>query len=420
MGVWTALRENGVDYQLVTGTSIGALNGALMAQEDYEPAEELWRTLTIDKVMENGINLERSIEGMWNQKAELLPFLKKYLEFRGADITPLKQLIGRVIDETRLRNSPIEFGLVTVGFPSLTAYELTRDDIPQGQFPNFLLASASCFPAFPMCKIEGKFYIDGGYYDNFPINLALKMGAEAIVGVDLSYPPAYPEYLDKSDITYISPSWDLGSFLFFDPAVMEQNTRLGYNDTQKAYGRCFGYRYTFQSENIASVYLDAGERLYNLITQLESRLSEPRKRTVLRNGKKPVTDCIAGKTNRFSPSPFHYLIRSMECCAEFLELDHLKRYRLSEFIGQLQWNIGKLPFRNCERHFSHLRSIRLPTELISSIDQISREERLACVYRKLLSPDLSEDDMEFFAAALPQELTALLGLACLQKKQFPI
>lgn len=36
LGVWKALREMGVDYQLVTGTSVGALNGTLMVQQDYE------------------------------------------------------------------------------------------------------------------------------------------------------------------------------------------------------------------------------------------------------------------------------------------------------------------------------------------------------------------------------------------------
>lgn len=34
IGVWKALREMGIDYQLVTGTSVGALNGVLMVQQE--------------------------------------------------------------------------------------------------------------------------------------------------------------------------------------------------------------------------------------------------------------------------------------------------------------------------------------------------------------------------------------------------
>ena len=36
IGVWKALREMGIDYQLVTGTSVGALNGVLMVQQEYD------------------------------------------------------------------------------------------------------------------------------------------------------------------------------------------------------------------------------------------------------------------------------------------------------------------------------------------------------------------------------------------------
>ena len=37
IGVWKALRELGIEYQLVTGTSVGALNGVLMVQGDFSP-----------------------------------------------------------------------------------------------------------------------------------------------------------------------------------------------------------------------------------------------------------------------------------------------------------------------------------------------------------------------------------------------
>lgn len=46
IGVWKALREMGIEYQLVTGTSVGALNGALMVQGDYEKALSVWENLS--------------------------------------------------------------------------------------------------------------------------------------------------------------------------------------------------------------------------------------------------------------------------------------------------------------------------------------------------------------------------------------
>ena len=36
LGVWKALREKETEFHIVTGTSIGAINGAMMCTGDYE------------------------------------------------------------------------------------------------------------------------------------------------------------------------------------------------------------------------------------------------------------------------------------------------------------------------------------------------------------------------------------------------
>ena len=43
VGVLKALLENGYRFDAVTGTSIGALNGAIPAQEGPDTLEEIWR-----------------------------------------------------------------------------------------------------------------------------------------------------------------------------------------------------------------------------------------------------------------------------------------------------------------------------------------------------------------------------------------
>ena len=44
-GAWKALREKGIDFHMVTGTSVGAINGTMAALDDYETAEKMWLTL---------------------------------------------------------------------------------------------------------------------------------------------------------------------------------------------------------------------------------------------------------------------------------------------------------------------------------------------------------------------------------------
>ena len=150
----------------MTGTSIGSINGALMATRDYRLASELWDTIEMEHVMADGVNLTTTIEGMYNQRDAIKPFLKKYVKNKGADISPFLDFIDRLIDEDRVRASDIDFGLVTVRFSTLTALELSKEEIPHGRLKDYIMASSSIFPIFPMHRIEGELYLDGCYYDN--------------------------------------------------------------------------------------------------------------------------------------------------------------------------------------------------------------------------------------------------------------
>ena len=61
LGVWRAIQELDINYQIVTGTSIGAINGALMASRDYELAKELWNNIRMEDVMLDGVNLVNTV-----------------------------------------------------------------------------------------------------------------------------------------------------------------------------------------------------------------------------------------------------------------------------------------------------------------------------------------------------------------------
>ena len=42
VGAWAALLEAGIKIKGIAGTSVGALNGALMCMDDLREAEKLW------------------------------------------------------------------------------------------------------------------------------------------------------------------------------------------------------------------------------------------------------------------------------------------------------------------------------------------------------------------------------------------
>ena len=51
IGAWKALRELGVKIKGVAGTSVGALNGAMIVQNDFDTAYEVWHNISFGKIL---------------------------------------------------------------------------------------------------------------------------------------------------------------------------------------------------------------------------------------------------------------------------------------------------------------------------------------------------------------------------------
>ena len=244
IGVWKALQEMGMTYDIVTGTSVGSLNGAMMTQRDISLAYEMWEKIDTGHILDLEITQDtQTVGGMFGL---LNSFAKEAFKTRGVSSAPLQKLLQQVIDEERIRNSPVNFGLVTVEVPALKPRQLYISDIPSGRLIDYLVASSSAFPAMHSHEIDGKLYVDGGYYDNTPISLAVKAGAEEVIAVKLKAvgvekPSRYPSI--KLDV--IEPKWDLGAMLVFDGSRAKRNIALGYYDCLKHFGLYDGFMYTF-------------------------------------------------------------------------------------------------------------------------------------------------------------------------------
>ena len=235
VGVWRALTELGWNPQIITGTSVGSLNGAMFALDLYETARDMWTSIRSQDVME----LPEETRNL----TELHQFLRDVVRAGGMDVTPLEEIVERVLDEDALRASPIRFGLVTVEKRGLKPRELPLEEIPKGKVKDYLLASAACFPALRAKQIDGVQFLDGGYRDNMPTALAQKMGAEELVCVDLEGVGITLPNRTGLPTTMVRSYWELGDILHFDPDTARRNMELGYYDTLRAFGRLRGCAY---------------------------------------------------------------------------------------------------------------------------------------------------------------------------------
>ena len=247
VGVWRALMELDWHPQIITGTSVGGLNGAMFVLDLYETARDMWLTIRSRDVME-----------LPEENADLSAlhqFLRRVVKEGGMDVTPLEEIVERVLDEDALRAAPIRFGIVTVEQRGLRPRELTLEDIPAGQVRDYLMASAACFPALRARQIDGVKFLDGGYSDNMPTGLAKTMGAEELVCVDLEGVGITRPNLTGLPTTMIRSYWELGDILHFDPDTAKRNMELGYYDTRRAMGYLRGCAYAVSCD--AQSYEDA-------------------------------------------------------------------------------------------------------------------------------------------------------------------
>lgn len=249
VGVWKYFEEKGIHFDLVTGTSIGSLIGAMYVSHDFEKCVKLWENVTVSDVMVNGMNIGKNVfDGMSAKKA--LAFARTYVKNAGADTTPFRKLLADAVDPKVVKASHIPLGLVTTAYPSMKQVNKITTNLKENEILPYLEASAACWPIFPILKIGKKKFVDGGFSDNLPIDLAIEMGATQIVAVLLKSFPPVPQHIELTElpfVTTISASNDIGGIMDFDHDVLMRNMQLGYLDAKKKFGDILGKKYAFTS-----------------------------------------------------------------------------------------------------------------------------------------------------------------------------
>ena len=253
IGAWQALRELGIRLDGVYGTSIGAMNASLVARGDVEAARTLWENITLRNITTIEDSEDFAIDRMVGNKRDVIPFLVENARRLRMDITPLEQLVREQCDEPRIRARGLQLGVMTFKAPQMQGCPMYLRDMKPGTLPDWVIASASCFPIFPAKHIDAQRYIDGGYCDNLPIDLALSDGMDEIIAIELHPYLTHPEYARMPWLTVVRPRHSLGGFLDFNPVLLSRNLRMGYQDAMKRFGRFDGWLYTFRPVSALTV-----------------------------------------------------------------------------------------------------------------------------------------------------------------------
>lgn len=183
-GVWEALESRGMDYSLVTGVSIGAINAAIISSRGKEATTYLGRfwesaadpladlPFMTDPFRQHYAVLKSMVAG--NPSMFLPGWWKTAAHgFHGPgtlglyDPAPLRKLIMKAVDFTALSRSPRK---LIVSAVDVTNGRLTHFDSRKTTLSiDHVMASGALPPAFPPVLIDGRWYWDGGIVSNTPL-----------------------------------------------------------------------------------------------------------------------------------------------------------------------------------------------------------------------------------------------------------
>ncbi|MEG1500743.1 MAG: patatin-like phospholipase family protein, partial [Clostridiales bacterium] len=140
IGCWRAFIELGLDFQIITGTSVGALNGAMMVQKNYQLALDIWKEISVNDVLDIEIP-DIDISQKAGKKVLFSLLAKEAWVNGGAGMKALDQTIQKAIHEEEFFSSPIDFALMTVKLPLFKPIAIFKKDISSAEMlKNYLLA----------------------------------------------------------------------------------------------------------------------------------------------------------------------------------------------------------------------------------------------------------------------------------------
>lgn len=266
------------NFQIQTGTSIGAINTALMASFAHEPLcqgdrlKELWFSIDQDNIYSRDISatthfLGSTIGGILRNFLTFNPF---HLARRGGPhldsflhTEPLKKHLKKVINwnmiQENILKGPVD--AVAINVTNLTngrneLFLQKKKSLPyRGHYTvqegplkvKHAMASAAIPIIFPPEKIGTNYYADGGLRLFTPMSPAIQLGADKLIVIGLrkrTIPGKGKDYMDRGDIRSPTISEQMGRLLnglFLDRIEfdMEQLERINtiIEISEKTYGK---------------------------------------------------------------------------------------------------------------------------------------------------------------------------------------
>ncbi|GAA0116166.1 patatin-like phospholipase family protein [Clostridium senegalense] len=262
IGVWKALKELEIDkyINIISGTSIGALNAILFMQNDLELAENMWRNITKEKILpvnEKDLTKKGMLLALGLKN---IAFIKKHMPkvIVGGNISKdgLIEIMEK-IDFDIIKNSNKSCYVACTEVSTLMPKYFYINNKEKEDIKKILLATSALPMIYECEEIEYTQYLDGGIVDNLPIQPVYGEGCDLIILVHLSKAnminkSAFPNTSIIDIVPSIIEEGVLGGTLDFTIEGAQKRIKLGYEDTINVFNPIMNLTRFIEDSNISA------------------------------------------------------------------------------------------------------------------------------------------------------------------------
>jgi len=191
VGMLKALVEAGIEADVVVGTSIGGINGALFASspnaEGVRMMEEAWSGLEFSDLFPGGL---------WTRARSAIA-QRTYLHAND----DLRSWLTARLGHGDIESLPLHFECVAACIEDSSEHWFAS-----GPVVDALLASSAVPGLFPPVEVGGKHYVDGGVVNSIPLSRAFALGATTVFVMHVGHID------DELDVP--AKPWDVGVVAF--------------------------------------------------------------------------------------------------------------------------------------------------------------------------------------------------------------
>ena len=202
IGVLKYLEEMGIPVDYVAGTSMGSIIGGFYAM-GYSPDElsNIIANMNWSEYIGNKIDRPMMAESVRQRNSTMVlnvPFSLENLFNRENSASFISQLPSAYVNNSSLVNlfndlcvgyqEDMDFNDLPIPFACVATDMITGDEIVlrSGSVPNAMRASMAIPGVFSPVTIGDKVLVDGGLVNNFPADVLREMGADIIIGVEVT------------------------------------------------------------------------------------------------------------------------------------------------------------------------------------------------------------------------------------------